>query len=525
MCERRLLQKNENGRQGIMSSSASGLRRIAPVALLSLLFLCAANPAGADTNAEKSTGAVQCPSEISLDNGTLEGKSLSLADAVDIAVAQSRTLKASVNKLEASWEKVSETKKQFGLNMKVEANYQRVHDPTSFAMPYTYYDVAPIYIPGVLPQPWDLPDNLKDESMYTITDPAPKFGFLSAEINQNWQHGAELKISKPLLTFGKKRKAVAAARSDSEVKELDVELERRKLMLNVRKSFYQVLLAERAVEAQEESVERARAHVEAANSRFNAGVVPKLNVIRARSDLEQAKEKLIMTNKGHALSIMSFNNLLGFPVSRKTELNDESAYRRMNLKPLDFYYALAFVSRPEIKQIELAQNATELAAELEEKKAVFSLAGTWTFHNRGSTFASQDAWRAIIAGEIPVFDNGLASAKKAQVLKRRENLNLSETDLREGIQLQVKSAYLDVIEANQRIESSEVILEIADEAYRMADIGFKEGVTAQIDLIDAEHTLTQARLNSAKAYFDYETAKAQLAYSCGVDSLEDYVNE
>lgn len=511
----------KSGANGTNPYRKAALQLSAPAALAALVFALVLPV----TARAQEPAPPPFPAEISLGDGLREDSPVSIDDVIAIAVEQSRSLKSSVNTYESSLQKVSETKKQFGLNAKVEANYQRVHDPTSFSMPYTYYDVAPIYIPGVLPLPFNPPENLQDESMYIVTDPVPNIGFRSAEINQDWQHGAELKISKPLLTFGKKEKAVDAATYDSRVKKLDVKLERMKLLYNVKEAFYNVLLAKKNIDAQKESVARSVAHVDAANSRFDTGVVPKLDVIRARSDLEQSKETLIQAHKGYDLAVMNLNNIIGLPVGRKTILDEDTAYKRIELKELDFYNKLAFETRPELNQIDLAQDAAALAAELEEKKALFSFAGTWTFHNRGSTFASEDSWRAIIAGEIPLFDDGLASAKKAQALKQHENLMLSETDLREGILLQVKSAYLDVIEADQRIESSDVILEIAEEAYRMADLGFKEGVTAQIDLIDAEHTLTQARLGHAKAAFDYEVSKARLAYSCGVDSLEDYIND
>jgi outer membrane protein len=85
----------------------------------------------------------------------------------------------------------------------------------------------------------------------------------------------------------------------------------------------------------------------------------------------------------------------------------------------------------------------------------------------------------------------------------------------------LNQAYLGLIEAGERIDTSEAILASAEEGYRMAEVGFKEGVTTSIDLLDAEHGLTQAKLNRAKANFDYETQKARLARSCGLESLAE----
>jgi outer membrane protein TolC len=87
---------------------------------------------------------------------------------------------------------------------------------------------------------------------------------------------------------------------------------------------------------------------------------------------------------------------------------------------------------------------------------------------------------------------------------------LSEIDLKEGISLQISQAYLSLVEAELRLDTSAAMLEAAEEAYRMA----------AIDLIDAEHALTQARLNRAKSKYDYEAAKAKLASACGLTDIE-----
>jgi len=130
-----------------------------------------------------------------------------------------------------------------------------------------------------------------------------------------------------------------------------------------------------------------------------------------------------------------------------------------------------------------------------------------------------------MGAQFRVFDNGISQAKIAQSDKTYKKLLLNETDLREGIALEVKQAYMSIIEAGQRIETSAAIYAAAEEGYRIRNVGFKEGVSTGIELLDAEHQLTQARLGKANANFDYEIQKARLARACGVESLAVFDSE
>jgi len=66
------------------------------------------------------------------------------------------------------------------------------------------------------------------------------------------------------------------------------------------------------------------------------------------------------------------------------------------------------------------------------------------------------------------------------------------------------------------VKTSEAILEQANEAVRMAEAGYKEGVTTNIELIDAQQGLDGVRLNHARALFDYQVSLAKLANAVGV---------
>jgi len=452
-------------------------------------------------------------------NGTpyrLEGEILTLKDAINIGIEHNRDIQSSELEFEAAQNRVSETRANFGFDLSVEGNYQRVHDSSSFPMPITYNEPL-----GFVASSTVSFLNPTQTNPQLVASATPTTTFRNQSLNKKWQHAAEVKLSKPLITFGLRHDSVEAAKKQRESEKLNINIARLELILKVKKSFYEVLLAYKGVQTILNSVSRAEAHLDAARSRFDAGTSPRLDVIRAEGDVQEAREKLIQALKYFELARMNLNNTLGFPVDRNTGVSEEGAFSIISAGQIDSYYKIAMENRDELKQMDIAIDQASLQASISKKRPMVSLAGMWNFHNRGSSFASEHSWRAILAAQVPVFDQGLARSKEAQARRLEDKLYLKRTDLEEGIRLQVKQAYLTLLEAEQRLETSQAILETAEEAYRMADLGFKEGVTPQIDLVDAENVLTQARLNRTKADHDYEIAKAELARACGLPSLEE----
>lgn len=432
---------------------------------------------------------------------------LTIDRAVSIALDQNRTVKSAVLSEAEAAKKVDETRANFGFSVKAKGTYQRVEDSSVLTLPLSYYDVAPVSIGG--------------STYFAITNPYPNVTTVDAKISPDYQQTGEIDVVKPLFTFGKRKNAVALAGKGVDISLAKTEMSRTQLVSDVKKAFHGVLLAAQAVTLQEQAVARAEAHVAQVRSLYEAGLGTKLDKIRSDTELQSAKEQLTIAEKNYRLACKMLNNLLGNDFSSEIRVSDAGAYKMVEMSPLDAYIALAMDNRPELRQLRLGKEAVRLQTELNKNKPVVAFAGMWYFRSRGSLFVGQDSWRGVLQCEVPLYDSALARAKTAQTRLRENDLGLKETDLTNGIKIQVQNAYLEMDEAGERLKTSESILAAAEEGYRIASVSYKEGVATQLDVIDADHYLTGAGLNHAKAKFDYETAKASLALACGVASVEE----
>jgi outer membrane protein len=88
------------------------------------------------------------------------------------------------------------------------------------------------------------------------------------------------------------------------------------------------------------------------------------------------------------------------------------------------------------------------------------------------------------------------------------------------IELEVRTSYSDFVEATEVLESQKTVLAEAAEALREAQARFDAGTGTQLDVLDAETSLTQARDINAQALHDYDAARARLERAIGENMIQ-----
>jgi len=131
----------------------------------------------------------------------------------------------------------------------------------------------------------------------------------------------------------------------------------------------------------------------------------------------------------------------------------------------------------------------------------------WTLHG----------WEAGAQASWDIFDGMLTHGKviQARALHDKSKTDLDDTARR--IELEVRTAYSTFIEAREVLESQEKVQEEADEALRLARARSDAGTGTQLDVLDAETSLTQARTTQVQALHDYVVARARLERAIGQD--------
>lgn len=110
---------------------------------------------------------------------------------------------------------------------------------------------------------------------------------------------------------------------------------------------------------------------------------------------------------------------------------------------------------------------------------------------------------------IPLFDNGRAAVARAQAERMQADAQRRMTAL--DLQQAITDAQAELANADTAARTTVPALAAAQEAARIARIGYREGKFGQIDLLDAERTLADTRLAAIDSLADYHIVRARLA--------------
>ena len=353
-------------------------------------------------------------------------------------------------------------------------------------------------------------------------------GFSYPQPYQNWNAGVQI-----VQTIYEGGKMVAALRTAGVTKQqalAQYQTVMADTLLGARTAYYDVLLAAQQITVHEASVNLLQKELEDQQRRYDAGTVPHFNVLRAEVAVANERPALIQARNNYRITKNNLSNLLGYNLPREiwediplnlTDTLDAAPYQ-VDL-PAAIQQALA--RRTELvaarKTAEL-QRLNVVNAKAGYKPTVQAFAGYNWVNSQFSTDVGEDirGWNA--GGQLSwnIFDGMLTHGKVVQARALYDKAKTDLDDQARQIELEVRTAYSDFIEAREVLESQQKVQEQADEALREAKARADAGTSTQLDVLDAETSLTQARTTQIQALHDYAAARARLERAIGEDMIQ-----
>ena len=273
-----------------------------------------------------------------------------------------------------------------------------------------------------------------------------------------------------------------------------------------------ILVAARHRDDLQQSKDLAADFVKKTNSRFQAGTVAKVDVIKAQTDQAQAENDLIANERTTATALASLNRILGRMAGGRIETTDALDVPR-DIPPVDALEQLALSSRPEIATVEAqlkgAVAATKLAKEFWAPD--FNLSAT-----RNAADGAPATFTSAVSIGVPVFYWQHQRGEVAHARHREEELAANLSDVRAQVSLDVQTAFATASTSlRQAIFIRDQLLPEAREVYRVASVSYGLGGLSSLDLLDAKRTLLAAEAQYVDALGAANDALAALEQAVG----------
>ncbi|MCX7780163.1 MAG: TolC family protein [Negativicutes bacterium] len=324
-----------------------------------------------------------------------------------------------------------------------------------------------------------------------------------------------LSLGLPLYTGGAKEGAIEQAKINAAKAAIGVEKTRQQVKLDATAAYFGLLQARNLVQLNQESVDRLAAHLKNVKLQYEVGTVAKTDVLRSEVELANAEQNLIKAQNAYNLAVAKLNNVAGMPLDTAIAVKEELQYVPYTLT-LEDSIKYALVKRPDVLQADLGVDAAKEGRRIAKSGHMpkLTLGGTQSWNDIPG--ANDSDWSVNLTASINVFDSAVTHGKVKQAEASLEQAAEQARQTKDAVQLEVRSEYLNMKEAEKRIETSKVAVDKAEEDYKIAQVRYTAGVGTNLDVMDAQVALTQAKTNYVQALYDYNTSKAKLEKAMGV---------
>ncbi len=298
-------------------------------------------------------------------------------------------------------------------------------------------------------------------------------------------------------------------------------------VLEVQVAYYDVLLSAQNIVVQQTSVELLGNELGDTKRRFDAGTVPRFNVLRAEVELANQQPKLIRAknqlriNKNYLAIVLGFNIPKDAVDDIPLMLSD-----KLEAEPYQINLTQAIMTalerRTELESLRKAQALRYEDIIMAKSGYKPSLQAFGGYEARNSMFSSDlttevYGWTAGVQMTWDIFDGFRTKGKivEARALYERAGVELDDTGRR--IELDVRTAHSKFIEATEVLDSQKKVVEQAEEALRLATARNDAGSGTQLDVLSARSALTEAQTTQILALHGYEVARARLERAIGVN--------
>ncbi|MEM9052524.1 MAG: TolC family protein [Bacteroidota bacterium] len=343
----------------------------------------------------------------------------------------------------------------------------------------------------------------------TASDQFPLFENQQEQFFPNNFYDARFRVSYAVLNTDR-RYGSQIREQQVQISELELEVYRADLKRDIKQAYYNYAITEAAVNIFEETLELVERNLRNTQSLLDNGKGLPAYVLRAESDVEDIKSKIIdaqakRKNAGYYLNFLVNRDLLVPIEYEQPDLNEAAIPAAQG--PFDMSL------RPEIAQLTSAQNIADLQVKQSKAYLVPSLNAFLDLGAQDFDFEFDDQSRYYLFGlelNVPIFSGNRNNLSIRDRELNTEILRLQKENVEQQLSLAASMAQNNIESSISALVNARKKRAAARSYFSLLETGFQEGANAYIEYLDARNQLTQAELDLAITYFKLLTNQAIL---------------
>jgi outer membrane protein len=312
-----------------------------------------------------------------------------------------------------------------------------------------------------------------------------------------------IRTSVPLLNmdlYGNKR----IQQQKVELSSLDMQVYARELVKNIKVAYYNVIMASKSVFVYETNKKVLVQNVELNEALIKQGKGLKVNLLKAQTELMKMNTS-ISTAKNQLKNAQAyFNFLINRPLDAEIVL-EETSDSNPSLEVKQEREEIRLINQSiEVQESVLKMNKNYWVPKINAFLDLGSQGTNWEV-SRKSTY-----YMFGVSASIPIYNGSRNQQQIKQTKYEVENAKLQLDQVSQQLELQRTQALRNVLNAQENWETAKVQLEASKEYFALVSGANREGLTSQLEFIDASNQVTNAELFVLIQYQNYLSSLAEL---------------
>jgi outer membrane protein len=250
--------------------------------------------------------------------------------------------------------------------------------------------------------------------------------------------------------------------------------------------------------------------------------VKKTDYLRNKAVVEGLRSTVALLKGNEGLALAALTNAVGLDWDVEIDVADAELPYRPSDANLAKMVGNAYAFNPDWKRLEEGVKASE--AQVDEKSAghypQIALVGNLTHiensYDKGmATPDNKDSWSAGIVLELPLFRGFRTKNEVREAKARLERVRQQRVLLREGIALQVKDVFLQMVRSQEQRDAMEEAVKAAEENRDLNERAYQQELVETKDVIEAQLVESFMKANNEKTLYDHIEARARLEFVVG----------
>lgn len=417
-----------------------------------------------------------------------EQRALTLKEAIDLSIKNSKQLRASKARIDAAVSQVKEAEENRLPNFNVSGSYLRLNS-------------AHI----------DLKSNSNNNSGTGNGNSSSP-----PKISQALYGIANLSYS--IYAGGRLKYAIESAKYLEEATKLDADNDREAIVLNTMNAYTNLYKASAVINVVRGSLESSRQRDTTFSHLEQNGILARNDLLKSELQTSNIELSLLDAENNLRLANINMDLMLGLP-ERTDLLIDTTVFAsNVSVKNITDYEQLAIQNRKDVQALAFRKKAagTAIKSAKTEGYPTIALTGGYVAAYIPNFITITNAINAGIGVQYNLASLWKTNTRLQQAKAREDEIQANEEQLNDAIQLQINQDYQNYLFSQKRIDVYQKALEQATENFRIVNNKYNNNLATITELLDADVALLQTKLNLSLSRADQISAYYKLLHTAGL---------